>query len=252
MSRPDLVATGSGAEVAQPPVLAWERNHLHLPSNSRLVAEGSAIGRPSTRSAVFLDRDGVLNEEICHITNPGQLTILQEVCRGLRELQGRFYLLVVTNQSAVARGLLNEEELLSIHTELVRRLWLEGVVLDGLYYCPHHPQAGEQAYRVTCDCRKPQPGMLLRAQKDWGIDLERSFMVGDNPSDMESALAAGVRGIMIADGDREPMEPVGSVPDLVVPNLVDAARIILGDGPGSDNGLTRANSTTNLGNLGGA
>jgi len=196
--------------------------NLHLPINNRLSADSSNSSRPSTNAAVFLDRDGVLVEDTGYISDPNLLNVLPGVAQALRILQERYYLIVVTNQSGIARGYFSEDNLLAIHSELVWGLMVEGALLDGLYYCPHLPEAPVKRFSVACDCRKPSPGMLLKAAADWGIDLSESFMIGDNLSDVEAGAAAGMPGIMV---DRNPGgEQTGGA---VVADLAEAALLIL-------------------------
>lgn len=204
------------------PGIAARVGYFHLPSNSRLGSRWAPAEAPSTCCSVFIDRDGVLVEDVHFLREPGQLRVLPGVPQALRLLQDWFYLMVVTNQSGIARGFLTEEGLLAIHAELVRRLSVEGVVVDGFYYCPHLPEAPVATYRVQCDCRKPRPGMLVRAGEEWGIDLANSFLVGDRPRDLEAARAAGVQGIPMGDGfaGRSPATPVAR-------DLLAAARFIL-------------------------
>ena len=214
---------GSLSTEARSPVqIVKTEDYLHLPSNSRLARSEPNNNRPTTGSAVFLDRDGVLVEEVHYLREPGQLKILPGVVSGIRTLASRFYIIVVTNQSGVARDLLTEEDLLGIHTELVRRLSGQGAVIDALYYCPHLPDAPVRAYSVPCDCRKPAPGMMLRAATDWGLDLARSFLVGDMPRDIQSGRAAGVKTIKVGTGSNET-----SGADWVAGDMVEAARLIL-------------------------
>lgn len=187
---------------------------IHMPVYGCPPQPGATARHPATACAVFLDRDGVLVEDVHFLKEPGQLRILPGVLQALRKLQDRFHMFVVTNQSGIARGILTEEELEAIHLELVERLWTEGIYLDGLYYCPHLREGTVPAYRLECDCRKPKPGMLLRAGDDWGIDLAGSFMMGDNPRDVEAARAAGVTGILIGADPRGPEEPTMTADDL--------------------------------------
>ena len=169
--------------------------YCHLPSNSRLInyQQNEVMG---TR-AVFLDRDGVLVEDVHYLTSPHQLKLLPGVTDALSSLKSRFFIIVVTNQSAIARGLMSESDLLTIHVELNNLLASEGCTVDALYYCPHLPSAVVSDYRSDCNCRKPRPGMLLNAANDWKIDLNRSFMVGDRVTDSEAAIAAGVSPVLI-------------------------------------------------------
>ena len=176
--------------VAMPP-------RRHLPESSRFLVGSRDLLMPPVRRGVFLDRDNVIVEDVHFLTTVEKLRVLPGVAEALRRLQERFYLVVVTNQSGIARGLLTEDDLFGIHADLVRRLAAEAVVIDAFYYCPHLPDAMVSSYGVECDCRKPKPGMLLRAAEDWDIDLPRSFMVGDQPRDVEAGAAAGARSILL-------------------------------------------------------
>jgi len=178
--------------------------HLHIPSNGRFADIGQQPKRlkgqaSNMKPAVFLDRDGVLVEERNFLTNPSQIQVIPGVFQALKMLQDRFYLVVVTNQSGIGRGLFTEETLAEIHSELVDRLADHGTSVDAFYYCPHHPEAAVADYRVVCQCRKPNPGMVNKAADLWNLDLGHSFMVGDRPSDMEASWAAGVPGIQVGD-----------------------------------------------------
>ena len=189
-----------------PPRVNVKQGYQHLPSTSRLAVNGDPGSQSDSRGAVFLDRDGVLVEDVHFLKEPGQIQLLPGVPGALRSLQDLFCIIVVTNQSGIARGLFTEDNLLAIHTDLVNRLSAQGALVDDIYYCPHLPEASIAKYRVDCGCRKPRPGMLLRAGSDWGIDLTRSFLVGDRPRDVEAARAAGVSGIIVGESnsDREP------------------------------------------------
>ena len=142
----------------------------------------------------------MLIKDIGHLRTPDQIQILPKVGESLRALQVRFFLIVVTNQSGIARGLFTEDELFTVHSQIVQDLAAQGAVLDALYYCPHLPETDIPPYRVQCDCRKPEPGMLLRAEKDWGIDLKGSYLVGDTQRDVDAGRTAGVRSILLKDG----------------------------------------------------
>jgi len=162
---------------------------------------------------VFLDRDGVIVEDVHFLTSVDSMRLLPGVVQALKLLQQQFYLVVVSNQSAVARGFITEQELLDIHSELVRRLEEQGVVLDALYYCPHLPEGMVEAYTQECECRKPKPGMILRAMKDWNLRADGSFMVGDSPRDTEAGQRAGVKGLRVGRGS--PDSEYGSLGDVV-------------------------------------
>lgn len=204
------------------PKVAVMGRYLHVPENSRFVLQDSSITALETRAVVFLDRDGVIVEDAHFIKDPAQIRIMPGAVQALRALQSKFYIIVVTNQSGIARGLLTEEDLLKIHTELVRRLAIEGAVLDALYYCPHLPEATVETYQVECNCRKPKPGMLEQALSDWGIDMACSFMVGDTLRDIEAGRAVGVRGFLLRN-----RRALLSGEQSFAPDLAQAAHLIL-------------------------
>ncbi|WP_435057763.1 D-glycero-alpha-D-manno-heptose-1,7-bisphosphate 7-phosphatase [Streptomyces sp. bgisy060] len=151
------------------------------------------------RPAVFLDRDGTLTEPRHYPTRPNDLVLQPDVGAPLRALQHEgFALIVVTNQSALARGLLDAEGLEAMHDRLRALLGRHGVHLDGIYACPHHPEGTMPRYRGTCQCRKPAPGMLQQAAHDLGIDLTRSWTVGDSACDIDAGRRAGTRTALVA------------------------------------------------------
>jgi D-glycero-D-manno-heptose 1,7-bisphosphate phosphatase len=156
-------------------------------------------------NAVFIDRDGVLNEDRSWITDPKQLRILPSVSDALRILSKLgYYLFVVTNQASVARGIVTENRIQMIHKALSDRLYKSsGIRIDDFYYCPHHPQADIERYRVDCNCRKPKPGMIYKAAQAHNINLSESFMVGDRPSDIAAGNAAGCNPIWVQTGRHE-------------------------------------------------
>jgi len=188
--------------------------YLHVPYNSRFASPNLANQQPATRAAVFLDRDGVIIEDVHYLRSPSRLRLLPGASSALRMLQDRFYIIVVTNQSGIARGLLTEDDLLEIHSELVRCLATEGAVLDALYWCPHLPEAAVPEYQAECDCRKPKPGMLLRAESDWGVDMAHSFIVGDTNRDIEAGYSVGVKSILLSTKDECLPEVATCIPDL--------------------------------------
>ena len=144
------------------------------------------------KAAVFLDRDGVLIEDVHLLTRPEQVVIPPGVPAALRALgEAGFKLIVVSNQPVVARGLASEAEVRAVHTHMESLLQSAGAPpLDGIYFCPHHPNATLAAYRVDCDCRKPRPGLFRRAAAELDIDLSASFAVGDRITD----IIAGATG----------------------------------------------------------
>lgn len=155
----------------------------------------------ASQRAVFLDRDGTLTVEREWLLRPEQLELLPGVAAALSRLQARgLPLVLVTNQSAVARGLLDVAGLERIHQHLRALLAAQGVHLDAIYYCPHHPSEGVGAWRRDCECRKPRPGMLLQASQEHHLDLARSWMIGDAARDLEAGWAVGMPGILVSTG----------------------------------------------------
>lgn len=154
------------------------------------------------RKAIFLDRDGVLVADNGFVTQASQFQPLPGVHQALRQLSGAgFLLLVVTNQALVARGLLSEGELEALHGQMNALFEEAGAPrMDGIYACPHHPNATLPQYRTTCECRKPRPGLLRAAAHDHGIDLNGSFLVGDRFTDILAGSAAGCRTVWVQTG----------------------------------------------------
>lgn len=145
--------------------------------------------------AVFLDRDGVINENRDdYVKDWTEVRFIPGALEALARLSSLpFSIVLITNQSAIGRGILTLEQVESIHRRLVTEIQVHGGRIDGVYYCPHHPDAG-------CDCRKPQPGLLYRAARELELDLARSYLIGDAISDVEAALAAGCRPILVLTG----------------------------------------------------
>jgi D-glycero-D-manno-heptose 1,7-bisphosphate phosphatase len=153
------------------------------------------------RPAVFIDRDGSLTEEVGYVNHPSRLRLLPQSGVAVRRLnQAGIAVVVVTNQAGIARGYFSPEVLAAVNAALVSQLKDEGAHLDGVYVCPHHPTEGEAPYRLVCDCRKPKPGLLLRAASDLGLDLGRSTLVGDKGSDLVAARAVGARAVLVLTG----------------------------------------------------
>lgn len=176
-------------------------------------------GRVS-RSAAFLDRDGVINRDRGYVHRWEDFEFLPGVIEALRRLQAAGHgLVIVTNQSGIARGYYSEAAVQALHQRLRQHLQGEGIALAAIEYCPHLPGGSAPAYAVDCDCRKPAPGMILRAAQALDIDLGRSMMVGDKPSDIEAARRAGVGQAFLVATDGEG-EPEALSPDLAhIPRL---------------------------------
>ena len=153
------------------------------------------------RWGVFLDRDGVINEEVNYLSSPDLLKLLPGAAQAIRQLnQQCIPVIVVSNQAGVARGYFAEREVQRIHAELSSLLLRGGAHVDRYYYCPHHPTECIGPYRMDCDCRKPKPGLLLKAESEMNLDLARSYLVGDNVTDIEAGIRAGVRSILVLTG----------------------------------------------------
>lgn len=179
------------------------------------------------KKAIFLDRDGTINVDHGYVHQIDDFQFIDGVGKALKQLQDKGWLLVlVTNQSGIARGYFSEDQFLQL-TE-----WLDwsldedyGVVLDGIYYCPHHPD-GQGEYRENCDCRKPQAGMFVQAIKDLGIDPAKSVMVGDKLEDMLAAKNAGVKTkILVRTGKAVSEEAIQSA-DKVLDSLADLPKFL--------------------------
>ena len=147
----------------------------------------------TARRAAFIDRDGVLNVDHGYVYRREDFEWLPGAVDALARLQDAGYaLVVVTNQSGIARGLYTESDLETLHSFIANDLRERGVHLTGIYSCPHHPQAALGAYRLDCECRKPKPGLILRAAREHGLDLDWSCLFGDKASDIEAGRSAGV------------------------------------------------------------
>lgn len=153
------------------------------------------------RPALFLDRDGVIVEEVDYLARPDQVVLVQGAALAISRVnRANIPVVVATNQSGTARGYFPEERIGVIHRHIDALLARRGAHVDRYYYCPHHPSADIEAYRLDCACRKPRPGMLLAAAAELGLDLSRSLFVGDKISDLQAGLAAGCTPILVRTG----------------------------------------------------
>ena len=183
--------------------------------------------------AVFLDRDGTLNEEVGYVNHLDRFILLPKVGEAIRLLnQHGFKTVVITNQSGVARGYFTESLIHQVHRRMEDLLRREGAYLDGIYYCPHHPDVGEPPYRQKCRCRKPDVGLVDQAVKDLDIDCSKSYGIGDRGVDLEFAHRVGAKGILVltgyGKGEWEYLKDQWRVkPDHVSRDLYEAVRWIL-------------------------
>ena len=195
------------------------------------MGEAAALrerGSPARR-AVFLDKDGTLIEDVPYNVDPKKIVLAPGAVEGLTALHESGYsLVIVSNQSGVARGLFPEPALREVERTLRRMLAEFGVPLAGFYYCPHHPDGTVASQAIICPCRKPAPGLLRRAADELGIELARSWMVGDILDDIEAGRRAGCRTVLIDNGNET--EWHGGKhrrPHYVAADLSEAARLIL-------------------------
>jgi D-glycero-D-manno-heptose 1,7-bisphosphate phosphatase len=183
-----------------------------------------------TNKAVFLDRDGVINVEKGYVHRIEEFEILPGVPQAIRLLKDAgFLVIVVTNQSGVARGYYPLETVRCLHRHLDMELAAFGARIDAYYVCPHHPEHGIGDLKVACSCRKPMPGMLEQAAIDFGIDLSASYMIGDKSSDVGAGLAAGCRPVFLMTGSECPEEGITDG-IAVFSGLLEAARAIITNG----------------------
>jgi len=169
--------------------------------------------------AVFLDRDGTICKDVHYTKDERQFELLPKVAEAIKLLnKAGLKVIVVTNQSGIARGFFTEEDLQRIHKRMLNELLKKGAKIDAIYYCPHHPND-------NCNCRKPKTGMLRRAAKDFDLDLKRCFMIGDRKVDVETGRNAGCISILISNSDTEPDASLYA--DYVANDLHEAANFII-------------------------
>ena len=155
----------------------------------------------TSRPAVFIDRDGTLTDEVGYVNHPSRLRLLPRSAQAIRRLnEAGVPAVVVTNQAGIARGYFSEEVLTAVNETLVTQLRHAGARLDGIFVCPHHPSEGAPPYRAHCECRKPRPGLLRRAAAELGLDLARSTMIGDKPSDLVPGREVGAATVLVLTG----------------------------------------------------
>lgn len=180
--------------------------------------------------AVFLDRDGTINEEVGYLDSLDKLSIFPAAFDAVRIInEVGMKVVVVTNQSGVARGLFDETFVEMVHGRMTNLFQEQGARIDRFYYCPHHPTEGAYPYRVVCDCRKPKPGMLLKASVELDIDLSASYVVGDTTRDIELARRCGATGILVRTGYGKDMIVSELKPAFVADDILDAVRWITED-----------------------
>lgn len=188
------------------------------------VVQAKNLGRP--QKAIFLDRDGTINKHIGFLRKASELELLEGAAEAIKLINSSGYLaIVITNQPVIARGEVTTSQLQKIHNRMETLLGAEGAYIDGLYFCPHHPDKGFEGevveLKIDCDCRKPKPGLILRASRDFNIDLSRSWMIGDDGRDIGCGKNAGCKTALIGDD-----QSLGA--DVMCSSLLEAVEMILG------------------------
>jgi len=184
---------------------------------------------------VFMDRDGTVSKEIGYVNHAARYELLPRTASAIKLLnENGIKALLATNQAGVARGYFPEERIHEVHEKLERLLEDDGAYLDAIYYCKHHPEVGEGEYCKDCDCRKPKPGMLEKGAKEFDLDLEKSYMIGDKISDVETAKRVGAKGILVLTGYGRGVYEYEQdswtvTPEYIAEDLYDAVEWILDD-----------------------
>ncbi len=183
------------------------------------------------RRAAFIDRDGVINEERNYVSQIEDFHLIPGAVEGLAQLSDAgFSLVVITNQSGIGRGLYSEADFDYLTEHMRHELARQGIEIAGVYYCPHHPKAGLGHYRVECNCRKPQPGMLLDAARELGLSLADSVLVGDKTSDIEAGRRAGLRRCVLVESGHALSAAERATADACVVDLQAAGRWLTSHG----------------------
>jgi D-glycero-D-manno-heptose 1,7-bisphosphate phosphatase len=182
--------------------------------------------------AVFLDRDGTLNEDPGYLGDPKKLVLLKGVGESLALLKNKynFKLIVVSNQSGVARGLITEQEVIAVNKELNKKLSTYNVQIDAFYYCPYHPDFNSEK---QLDCRKPSPKMILDSAKENLIDLSLSYLIGDSVLDIEAGISAGLKSVLVKTGKGTEsisiLQKGNNFPNFIAQNFIEACNYIIND-----------------------
>ena len=189
-------------------------------------------------TAVFLDRDGTINDEVGYLDHADKLRIIPAAFEAIRLInESGMKAVVVSNQAGIAKGFFTEKFVRKINEQIQSELLARGAFIDRFYFCPHHPTDGMDPYRRICDCRKPEPGLLHQAAADLDIDLGRSYMIGDRYRDIETARRVGTRGVLVLTGyGRDLIEEAGpdkadeiNQPDHIAEDLLEAVLWIMKD-----------------------
>jgi D-glycero-D-manno-heptose 1,7-bisphosphate phosphatase len=204
------------------------------------------------QAAVFLDRDGTINEQMGYINHISRFHLLPGAGEAIRLLnEQNIPVVVVSNQSGLARGYFPESLLAKVHEKMSQELARAGAHIDGIYICPHHPEAKLPELRINCSCRKPKTGLLERAARDLHLDLSRSYLIGDRWTDIKTAANCGATPVLVLTGyGRGDLEYIGpsqkNQPHHIADNLIDAVRWILSKISDEKYNARKRNSTKNL------
>lgn len=189
--------------------------------------------------AALIDRDGVINElpkyklgnEVEFITSPEDLILINGAAEGIKLLnQNNIKTIIISNQPQVARGILKTEEVITINNKLKELLNNKGAEIDAIYFCPHHPIKGINEFKIECECRKPKPGMIIKAKEEFKLDLKNSFVIGDRSSDIKAGNLAGCKTIAVKTGYGFNDEFKDATADFIVSDLLEAAKLIISEG----------------------
>lgn len=185
------------------------------------------------QKTAFLDRDGVINEDVDYLCRKEDIRLLEGSAEAIRILNDNYFLtIIVSNQPVVARSMISEGQAEEINKEIERLIFEKsGGIIDRVYYCPHHPNASLEKYRMVCECRKPSPGMLRLAEREYEIDMEGSYMIGDMPSDIAAGKSAGCKTILLKSKKNKEIIRAGRAFEIIEPdykfdNLLEAVKFI--------------------------
>jgi len=180
------------------------------------------------KKAIFVDRDGVLIKDIAHLTKIKEVEFIQSSIKAIKILNSLGYLVIgISNQSVVARGLSTEEQVEKVNQYIIKYYKSNDAIIESIYYCPHYLDGIIKEYSKKCNCRKPEPGLILKAAKDFGINLKESFMVGDQESDIIAGSRAGCKTILLKSGYWD-IKNIGIKPDHISPNLINFVDYVKG------------------------
>ncbi|MBU2637823.1 MAG: HAD family hydrolase [Nanoarchaeota archaeon] len=183
----------------------------------------------NSKKAAFLDRDGVIIEETNFITDPNKVKLLENAAKAISRLNKEYLVVIITNQPAVGRGMCTEDQAKAVNNRILELLKEKGATIDATYMCFHHPIQGFGKYKTECECRKPKPGMILKAAEEHNINLKQSFTIGDKTGDIKAGYLAGTRTILVSTGYGGDDGFKDATPDYTAKDLYGAAEIMLKD-----------------------